>query len=197
MASLASSHCGALATGHDAVREEPARVEGAMARSRTRRRARPAARRAQPSPTPVPRSSPLRRGPKRAVLEVGFCGQPNVGKSSAINVLMGAKCVRTGATPGKTKHFQTLKLSAALTLCDCPGLVMPTLVSSKADMVLQQRTGTCHSHTAPLLPNARHRTDLVVRLHTAKATRQHLDVGMANTLIHCVCAKLVKHHIAP
>ena len=69
-------------------------------------------------------------------LEVGMVGYPNVGKSTVINVLMGAKRVSTGSTPGKTKHFQTLNLSPTVTLCDCPGLVFPTLMSSKADMVL-------------------------------------------------------------
>jgi len=63
-------------------------------------------------------------------------GYPNVGKSSVINVLMGAKKVSVGSTPGKTKHFQTLNLSEEITLCDCPGLVFPTLVSSKSDMIL-------------------------------------------------------------
>jgi len=69
-------------------------------------------------------------------LEVGLVGYPNVGKSSVINVLMAAKRVSTGSTPGKTKHFQTLQLSPSVTLCDCPGLVFPTLCSSKADLVL-------------------------------------------------------------
>jgi len=54
-------------------------------------------------------------GVKRA--QVGIVGYPNVGKSSVINVLLGATPlnhsslrVATGATPGKTKHFQTLDL---------------------------------------------------------------------------------------
>jgi len=67
---------------------------------------------------------------------VGMIGYPNVGKSSIINVLWGSKKVGVGATPGKTKHFQTLILSDEITLCDCPGLVFPTLMSSKADLVL-------------------------------------------------------------
>ena len=45
--------------------------------------------------------------------------------------------VRVSETPGKTKHFQTLELTADVTLCDCPGLVMPSLANSKAGMVLQ------------------------------------------------------------
>lgn len=67
---------------------------------------------------------------------VGMVGYPNVGKSSIINVLVGATPlshggvrVSVGATPGKTKHFQTLVLSNSLMLCDCPGLVFPSFVS--------------------------------------------------------------------
>ena len=69
-------------------------------------------------------------------LKVGLIGYPNVGKSSIINVLMKSKRVSTGSTPGKTKHFQTLNLNDNIILCDCPGLVFPTLVNSKSDMVL-------------------------------------------------------------
>ena len=70
-------------------------------------------------------------------ITVGFTGYPNVGKSSTINKLMAAKKVRVSETPGKTKHFQTLVLEEDVTLCDCPGLVMPSVVNSKAGMVLQ------------------------------------------------------------
>ena len=45
--------------------------------------------------------------------------------------------VRVSETPGKTKHFQTLPLTEDITLCDCPGLVMPSVANSKAGMVLQ------------------------------------------------------------
>lgn len=67
---------------------------------------------------------------------VGLVGYPNVGKSSTINALMIEKKVSVSATPGKTKHFQTLFLDHTLLLCDCPGLVMPSFCTTKADMVL-------------------------------------------------------------
>ena len=66
-------------------------------------------------------------------LQVGY---PNVGKSSTINALLQTKKVPVSATPGRTKHFQTLYLDSDLMLCDCPGLVMPSFVSTKAEMVL-------------------------------------------------------------
>jgi large subunit GTPase 1 len=73
------------------------------------------------------------RAPRRLV--VGLVGYPNVGKSSTINAIFGAKKTAVAPTPGKTKHFQTLAVSPVLTLCDCPGLVLPRVAASKADMV--------------------------------------------------------------
>lgn len=67
---------------------------------------------------------------------VGFVGYPNVGKSSTINALIGEKRVSVAATPGKTKHFQTINLCKGIVLCDCPGLVFPNISSSRAELVL-------------------------------------------------------------
>jgi large subunit GTPase 1 len=67
---------------------------------------------------------------------VGLVGYPNVGKSSTINTLCGAKKVNVSATPGKTKHFQTIVLSPEIMLCDCPGLVFPNFATTKAEMVV-------------------------------------------------------------
>ncbi|KAK3918731.1 Large subunit GTPase 1-like protein [Frankliniella fusca] len=80
----------------------------------------------------------VHKGPKvtEGVTTVGLVGYPNVGKSSTINSLMAEKKVSVSATPGKTKHFQTLFLDSDLLLCDCPGLVMPSFVATRADMVL-------------------------------------------------------------
>jgi hypothetical protein len=47
----------------------------------------------------------------------------------------GSKKTAVAATPGKTKHFQTLIVSESLLLCDCPGLVLPRYAQSKAEMV--------------------------------------------------------------
>ena len=68
---------------------------------------------------------------------VGLVGYPNVGKSSTVNVLVAEKKTSVSATPGKTKHFQTLLVPnwPGLQLCDCPGLVFPSIAGSKAQMV--------------------------------------------------------------
>lgn len=68
--------------------------------------------------------------------KVAMIGYPNVGKSSTINSLAGEKRVAVAATPGKTKHFQTIHLPNGVTLYDCPGLVTPNFAVSKADLVL-------------------------------------------------------------
>ncbi|XP_050428713.1 large subunit GTPase 1 homolog isoform X2 [Adelges cooleyi] len=67
---------------------------------------------------------------------VGLVGYPNVGKSSTINTLLANKKVSVSSTPGKTKHFQTLFVDKDLMLCDCPGLVMPSFVFTKADLIV-------------------------------------------------------------
>ncbi|KAL2136368.1 hypothetical protein VTI74DRAFT_4012 [Chaetomium olivicolor] len=81
----------------------------------------------------------LQYAPKDAApdrkLQVGLVGYPNVGKSSTINALIGAKKVSVSSTPGKTKHFQTIHLSEKVVLCDCPGLVFPNFASTKAELV--------------------------------------------------------------
>lgn len=68
-------------------------------------------------------------------LQIGLVGYPNVGKSSTINALIGAKKVSVSSTPGKTKHFQTIHLSDKVVLCDCPGLVFPRFATTKAELV--------------------------------------------------------------
>jgi large subunit GTPase 1 len=44
--------------------------------------------------------------------------------------------VSVSATPGKTKHFQTIHLSPSVILCDCPGLVFPNFATTKAELVV-------------------------------------------------------------
>eukprot|EP00760_Papus_ankaliazontas_P027184 PhM_4_TR3199/c0_g2_i1/m.8046/K14539/LSG1; large subunit GTPase 1 len=68
---------------------------------------------------------------------VGFVGYPNVGKSCTINAIMGTKKVTVSATPGKTKHMQTLDVpnERRVRLVDCPGLVFPSFCSTTEDLV--------------------------------------------------------------
>ena len=83
---------------------------------------------------------------------VGLVGYPNVGKSSTINALIGEKKVSVSATPGKTKHFQTIRLSPDVLLCDCPGLVFPQFSATKADLVCDgvMPIDQMREHTGPV-----------------------------------------------
>ena len=74
-------------------------------------------------------------GEQHRKTQIGLVGYPNVGKSSTINALIGAKKVSVSSTPGKTKHFQTIHLSSEVILCDCPGLVFPNFATTKAELV--------------------------------------------------------------
>ncbi|KAJ5223589.1 Large subunit GTPase 1 [Penicillium chermesinum] len=87
------------------------------------------------SPETLPQEDGSERKQKQKTT-IGLVGYPNVGKSSTINALLGAKKVSVSATPGKTKHFQTLYLSPEIMLCDCPGLVFPNFATTKADLVV-------------------------------------------------------------
>ncbi len=60
-------------------------------------------------------------------LVVAVVGEPNVGKSSTLNALLGGHRVAVSSHPGRTRHFQTHYMTPRLVLCDCPGLVFPRL----------------------------------------------------------------------
>ncbi len=66
---------------------------------------------------------------------VGLVGYPNVGKSSTINALFGAKKTAVAPTPGKTKHFQTLHVS--------PEVGAQTVITPAKHSAFQQ--GVCQS----------------------------------------------------
>jgi GTP-binding protein EngB required for normal cell division len=59
---------------------------------------------------------------------IGLLGQPNVGKSTVLNSLMGQHVVQCSSTPGRTKHYQTHFMTPNIRLCDCPGLIFPAAV---------------------------------------------------------------------
>jgi large subunit GTPase 1 len=115
----------------------------------------------------------------------GLVGFPNVGKSSVINTLLGVSRsnhgkIRVGvsSTPGKTKHFQTLILSNDIMLCDCPGLVFPSIMSSAGEMLCSGILPVNHmrDHMEPAnLIAARVPSHLLEAVYGMKIVR-HLDL---------------------
>ncbi|XP_063287408.1 guanine nucleotide-binding protein-like 1 [Pelobates fuscus] len=79
--------------------------------------------------------TPSRELYKDGVLSIGCVGFPNVGKSSIINGLVGRKIVSVSRTPGHTKYFQTYFLTPTVRLCDCPGLIFPSLVDKQQQLL--------------------------------------------------------------
>lgn len=88
-------------------------------------------------------------GRRRQAVVVGLVGEPNVGKSSLLNTLLGRKRVSVSATPGRTKHLQTHYYSRSVVLCDCPGVVFPRLGVERPLQVGRQRWAEAEGRTAP------------------------------------------------
>jgi len=99
----------------------------------------------------IPISTDSKDGEPVRKTTIGLVGYPNVGKSSTINSLIGSKKVSVSATPGKTKHFQTIHLSDKVILCDCPGLVFPNFATTKAELVINgvMPIDQLREHTGP------------------------------------------------
>ncbi|KAL8562995.1 hypothetical protein ACOMHN_004687 [Nucella lapillus] len=72
---------------------------------------------------------------RNGILTIGCVGNPNVGKSSLLNGLVGKKVVSVSKTPGHTKHLQTIFLTPTVRLCDCPGLVFPSYIDKSLQIV--------------------------------------------------------------
>ncbi len=60
--------------------------------------------------------------PKLGLPEVAFAGRSNVGKSSALNTLLGArKAARVSSRPGRTQMINLFKIGKAAVFADLPG----------------------------------------------------------------------------
>ena len=72
-------------------------------------------------------ASDLKHFPAPTVPEIAFLGRSNVGKSSVINALVGAKVARTSNTPGRTRSINFYEVRRAgqprpeMLLADLPG----------------------------------------------------------------------------
>ena len=65
----------------------------------------------------------------RGRVTIGLIGVPNAGKTTLLNAMVGQKVASESATPGHTKHLQTIELGDVdgfdVGLCDSPGIVFP------------------------------------------------------------------------
>lgn len=120
---------------------------------------------------------------QKPIIQIGMVGYPNVGKSSTINSLVGAKKVSVSSTPGKTKHFQTIKLSDSVMLCDCPGLVFPNFAYNKGELVcngilpidqLRDYVGPC-TLVAERIP--KYYVEAIYGIHIETRSRNGADKG--------------------
>ena len=75
----------------------------------------------------VAAATDLAHFPAPALPEIAFLGRSNVGKSSVINSLLGAKIARTSSTPGRTRSINFFEIRWAgkpqpeLIFADLPG----------------------------------------------------------------------------
>lgn len=60
---------------------------------------------------------------KDSDVRVGVLGYPNVGKSSVINMLKGARSAPTGGLPGKTRGEQFVRTHRRILMIDAPGVI--------------------------------------------------------------------------
>jgi ribosome biogenesis GTPase A len=59
----------------------------------------------------------------KGIIKVGVLGYPNVGKSSLINAMKGAKVTKTSGMSGYTKFSQKIKLDQRIIIMDTPGVL--------------------------------------------------------------------------
>jgi len=77
--------------------------------------------------------------PHLQTVGIGIVGQPNTGKSSLVNAILGRHAVSVSRTCGHTKHWQTQNIKndndeVIATVIDSPGLIFPTAVDDEAQM---------------------------------------------------------------
>jgi len=84
--------------------------------------------------------------PVTGLPEVAFAGRSNVGKSSAINCLLGSKgAARVSRTPGRTQRINLFDIGGALIFADLPGYGyadVPDAVQAEWKPYLERYLGT-------------------------------------------------------
>ncbi|MHB8419785.1 MAG: ribosome biogenesis GTP-binding protein YihA/YsxC [Myxococcales bacterium] len=169
-----------------------------------------------PSPLPSPievrvldsafviSAAQIQGAPPATLPEVCFAGRSNVGKSSAINALLGRrKLARVSNTPGRTRllNFFTARLEVggvrrALSLCDLPGYGYAKApreeVARWRSMIEGYLAGRERLCGAVLLVDARHEPSELDRSLVGWLTAERRPVRVAVTK----CDKIGKNQIA-
>jgi GTP-binding protein len=108
--------------------------------------------------------------------EIAFVGRSNVGKSSAVNVLLQQKkAARVSGRPGRTQLINCFRLDDRLRFVDLPGYGF-----AKVPIAVKEKWGKMVEH---YLIN-REDLGLVVVLVDARHDAQKMDIQMLNVLRH-------------
>lgn len=67
--------------------------------------------------------------------QIAFVGRSNVGKSSTINAILGAKLARTSGTPGKTQEINFFTLNDKAHFVDLPGYGYAKIPAAEAEKI--------------------------------------------------------------
>jgi len=105
--------------------------------------------------------------------QVAFAGRSNVGKSSLLNRLLGAKLARTSSTPGRTQTINYFRVNRRFWFVDLPGFGF-----ARAARTERQKWAAAVARYLATAPERR----LVVQLVDAKVGATDLDVGAAEYL---------------
>lgn len=112
--------------------------------------------------------------PDTGLPEVAFAGRSNVGKSSALNRLLGSrKAARVSATPGRTQHINLFRVGGVVCFADLPGYGFAKV----PEPVRKQWKGMIEGYL-----RGRDQLRLVVVLVDSRLEAQESDVEMIDAL---------------
>lgn len=115
-----------------------------------------------------------KEAPRTELPEIAFVGRSNVGKSSAVNTLLGRKkAARVSRTPGRTQAINLFALDERLMFADLPGYGF-----AKVPEAEQERWGRAMERYFA----EREELVLVVVLVDARHPGQRLDIQMVEAL---------------
>jgi GTP-binding protein len=112
--------------------------------------------------------------PPSRLPEIAFVGRSNVGKSSAINRLLGRKAAaRVSATPGRTQAINLFDLDGRLLFADLPGYGYAKVSATQRDS---------WKHMIARYLDGRDTLRLVVALVDSRHPAQPLDLALLTSL---------------